>query len=628
MWFGSYDGLNRYDGYQVKVFKKQPGDDNTLVFNRITSIAGDTDNRIWIGTMEGVSIFDPVLSRFSTAKFRDAQAGQTVPVRGVNTVKSDRSGDVFIGSFKDGLLVYERKKDSIIQVSFNGDVNYEVTSVDVDEKNTIWLNIRGAGVCRYDKDNGTISVFNSHIKNGTALKSTNDDVVFVGTDNGWVFELGKNGHTVTQIASTGYKIMQFLLQPDGKLWVGADGYGISIFDRCTRKLETFGVHDNRRLSSAAVHDIYIDREDRIWVGTLRGGINILEAQTSRFKTIRLNPEDRNSLPSNFVSSFCEDDHHNIWIGTDGGGLSYWDRNRNIYTNYRHDPGNSGSISGNLVTSLLKDHKQDLWISTWDGGVCRLDRASQTFERFDCFNTSYNRLDKNVWKLFEDKENNIWASTFSTGSLYLFDRRTNTFRLFDENLPEILTIIEDKNGTMWVGDMTTLIKIDKRNKQHTRFRIGNRVRAIYEDRSGRFWVGTEDEGLLLFNRENGTYKRFSEKDGLCSNVILNILEDNAGNLWMSTYNGVTKFNPTTQKFTNYSQSDGLQSNQFSYNAALVLQSGEMMFGGIRGMNIFYPQHIRRNNPASPVVISDIRINNLPLEEARRFISKYNSSEIEE
>lgn len=629
MWFGTYDGLNRYDGYEFKVFKKQPGDSNSLHYNRISTLTEDTGHKLWIGTLGGVSIYDPVSSRFSTLNYQPANGGAKEKILSrINVIKADKHGNVFIATASTGLIMYNDSNASTYQVSFNKKTDYDVSAIEIDEQNNIWLFIRNEGLCKYNIATKVITAVNNTIKTANCLKADNRGNIFIGTDSS-VDKLNVATNTLTQTSSTGYKVLQLTIQQNNNLWISTDGGGIFIINANNNTTYSFNeLSKDISLSSSAVYDVYLDKHERIWIGTLRGGINVIDPQSNRFKTIRRDALSKNTLSNNFVSSFCEDENHNVWVGTDGGGLNYWNRVENTFVSYKHQHSDPRSIGGNLITSLLTDREKELWVSTWDGGVSRFNKQTKTFERFKCFNTSTNKDEISVWKLYEDKQGVLWASTFNPGALYYFDRNKQSFELFDEKLVEIIMITEDRDGTFWVGDHTSLIKIDKTAKNHKRYNIGSRVRTIYEDKAGRFWLGTEDAGLLLFNKVEGTFVRYSEKEGLCSNAILNILEDKNGNLWISTFHGLSRFDPVLQKITNYFQSDGLQSNQFLYNSALALQSGEFLFGGIEGFNIFYPEKITVTDIVSPVLISDVKLNNSTIQLYKNYITQQHADKIEE
>lgn len=629
IWVGTIDGLNRYDGYQFKIFRNQLNDSNSLVFNRVTFIEEDPSFNLWIGTTQGVSIFNQVASGFSSAHYVPFGEKQSRKITsGIHEIKSDKYGNVFIATVNTGLLVYKKGSESALQIPYAGKINYDPTSIAFDSEQRVWLYIRGQGLCQYDYKTNTIRIINSSIKNGNCLKIDNEGHLFLGTDNG-VFQYTISTNIFSPVFHSANRIVRLSIMANRDLWIASDGGGIFIMNPVTRKVAPFqGIAGETRLTSSAVFDIYQDKENRVWIGTLRGGINIIDAKKNRFKTIRHDPLNKNSLVNDYVISFCEDVNRNIWIGTDDGGLSYWDRKKNSFINYQHEPGDRQSISNNSVTSIVSDHNNDIWVGTWNGGINRFNKQSRSFEKFPCINTITNQEDRNVLILYEDKEKTLWASTFISGGLYFFNAQKKMFESFDEKLTDLLTLAEDRNNNFWAGNHNMLIEIDRLQKKHRKYNIGSCVRAIHEDKAGHFWIGTEGRGLLLFDRIKGTFTAFSEKDGLCSNTVLTILEDEKGYLWLSTFNGISRFDPASRKFVNYSQSDGLQSNQFSCNAALALQSGELVFGGIRGLNVFFPDRIYNSTNIPLVFITGVKINNIPIEADNSYITKSSLFQIRE
>jgi streptogramin lyase len=398
------------------------------------------------------------------------------------------------------------------------------------------------------------------------------------------------------------------------LWVATDGGGINILNIATGVINHLVPDQYKKsLTSASVYAIYEDKESRKWIGTLRGGINIIDLQKNKFKTIAHDPYNKNSLINNFVLSFCEDTDGSIWIGTDGGGLSYWDRAKNTYTNYQHNQNDLNTISNNFITSIVKDSRSDIWIATYGGGINRYNRKDHSFTRYRCIYTAFKLEDRNVWKLFEDSQGNLWAGTCAGGRLYRYDRQTDKFELFDESLNDVITLMEDRQGDLWAGTFNELIRIDTKSKRHQKFRPGSSVRTIYEDKAGVLWIGTEGGGLQQLNRKSLTFTRYTESDGLSANSVLNILEDKSRNLWISTFNGLSKLDINRKVFKNFYESDGLQSNQFNYNAALVSKRGEFLFGGIRGFNIFYPDSITAAGSIPQLTLTALKINNVPVEQ---------------
>ncbi|SDF56888.1 Signal transduction histidine kinase [Chitinophaga filiformis] len=613
MWFGTYDGLNRYDGYKFRIYRNRIGDSTSLIDNGIYTIDGDTDHRLWIGGRKGISIFDPVNEHFSVA--RNAATGK--PVEGnIHVIKAGNDGMVLVGSESRGLLLFTRHTAAGRQIPVDNNLNYEVTAIDFNaDKTAAYIFVQGIGLCKYDCSKSIVTVINRELTQANCVKVDKDGALWIGTDKGLFRYNGTYSNNYLEEKS---KIVSLCSDKQGILWAASDGHGIFVVkDGAAR-------HSDYALSSNAVYSICEDREGRKWIGTLRGGVNIIDNRRNLFEQHAF----KGSTVDNFILSFCEGDGKNIWIGTDGGGLKYWNRENNTVKNYNYDPGNKLAVSSNFITGMLQDSHGDLWIATWFGGINKYNRSRDAFDHYACFNPFTKAAENNVWVVYEDAQKRLWASTTNNGTLYIFNRQTDTFELFDRALVNIQSLAEDRKGNMWAGNYSSLIKIDRDHKQHHTYPIGYTVRAIHEDRRGNLWIGTEGGGLLLFNTVTGKFRRFSEAEGLPGNTVLRLLEDDKGNLWLSTFNGLAKFDPVQYTCRNFSHTDGLQSNQFSYNAALRLRSGEFLFGGIKGFNIFHPDSIYERSNFSPAFLTDIRLNNVPVGQNTEYISKRSLENIEE
>ncbi|WP_245901746.1 hybrid sensor histidine kinase/response regulator transcription factor [Chitinophaga ginsengisoli] len=613
MWFGTYDGLNRYDGYKFRIYRNRIGDSTSLIDNGIYTIDGDTDHRLWIGGRKGVSIFDPVNEHFSVA--RNAANGK--PIEGnIHVIKAGIEGMVLVGSESRGLLLFTRHTAAGRQIPVDNNLNYEVTAIDFNaDKTSAYIFVQGIGLCKYDCDKSVVTVINRELSQANCLKVDKDGGLWIGTDKG-LFRY--NGTYSDNYLKEKSKIVNLCADKQGILWAASDGHGIFVVK------DGKAIHSDYTLSSNAVYSICEDREGRKWIGTLRGGINIIDNRRNLFEQHAF----KGSTVDNFILSFCEGNGKNIWIGTDGGGLKYWNRENNTVKNYNYDPGNKLAISSNFITGMLEDSHSDLWIATWFGGIDKYNKSRDAFDHYTCFNPFTKAAENNVWAIYEDAQKRLWASTTNNGTLYIFNRQTDAFELFDKSLVNIQCLAEDRKGNMWGGSYSSLIKIDRDHRQHQTFPIGYTVRAIHEDRRGNMWIGTEGGGLLLFDTNTGKFRRFSEAEGLPGNTVLRLLEDDKGNLWLSTFNGLAKFDPVQYTCRNFSNTDGLQSNQFSYNAALRLRSGEFLFGGIKGFNIFHPDSIYERSNFSPAFLTAIRLNNVPIGQTTAYISKRSLENIEE
>ncbi|WP_316838963.1 two-component regulator propeller domain-containing protein [Pedobacter gandavensis] len=631
MWFGTFDGLNRYDGYNFKIFRKKLDDKNALVNNRIQCIAEDAAANLWIGTMGGVSIYNPSQEKFTTLYFNSFSKGGRQKVDNTTVLKKDLNNDMLIGTAKDGLLLYVKETGKTIQIPLRTSsaerISYQVTAIEIDQKNQVWLFIDGIGLCRYDRKSHRVALVSNTLKYAASVKADGAGKLWLGTTSGiyhYMVSTGKYSFKPLPRAVTSL----YFDQPD-RLCISTDGGGIFMMNINDEQItHPLTVNGEEIFTSTAIKGMLKDTKGRVWVATLRGGINIIDDQRYRFKTLSPGPLQRNEYHNYFISSFAEDAANQIWIGTDGNGLNRWDRSKNQYVNYKK-AGKTG-LSSNNITTILNDHQNTIWVATWGGGINRFNKSNGSFEHFSCVNPANGLEFKNVWKLYEDASKTLWASTFDNGGLYRFNPGLKRFELFDGTIGNILCFQEDAKGNLWAGTDNKLIRIDRKSKRHLVYHIGYRVRAILEDKGNSLWLGTEGGGLLLLNTLNRKIIRFTESEGLPNNAVLNILADDNGALWLSTFYGLSKFNPVDKKFHNFFASDGLQSNQFSYLAASKLKSGELMFGGIKGFNLFSPEKISFSKDKQQILLTAVNIDNVPLNDSINadFIKKRSAGVIEE
>ncbi|MBL7737934.1 MAG: response regulator [Chitinophagaceae bacterium] len=635
MWFGTYDGLNRYDGYSFRVFRNSIGDSTSLSDNHIYSIDGDVHRNIWIGTSRGISIYSPSGTIFSGLRFKDQGTGMLQPIKeGVGMVRSlEKNRLVLAGTQSNGLIVFENNSIVGTQIPFyffkGHEGNYTVTAIEADPSEPIaWVFVQQAGLCRLDLRTNKLELVNNSVKQADCMKPDKKGDLWIGNVHG-LYKYSTSHNTYSEnLMPSKYRVAGIFEDKNHTVWLATDGGGVWLLPyAATKAIPYVSAEGTPLVNSNAVYAFYEDADGRKWIGTLRGGVNVVQSRTSSFRHITYTGPGQNSIINNFILSFCEDEKSNVWIGTDGAGLRYWDRDKNTFTSYTSNAANEHSVSSNFITSILRDRNNDIWVSAWFGGVNRFQKRSGRFEHFTCFNPITNAEENNVWLMYEDAQKQLWASTTNNGTLYLFNRSTNGFELFDDKIINIQSLAEDMQGNFWGGNYNSLVRIDRLQKKHQTFYIGYPVRCIREDKDKNFWIGTEGGGLLLFDRKNGTYRRYTTAEGLPSNTILRMLEDEKGNLWLSTYNGLSRFNTGSGTFRNFSQSDGLQSNQFSFNAGLALANGEFLFGGIKGYNIFYPDSVYDRKETPRIFLTGLKVNNTPLEEDSSYTSRKNAGKTE-
>ena len=631
MWFGTYDGLNRYDGYEFKVFRNKLNDTTSLPHNYIYTINEDQHNCLWVGTGQGIAKFNNLTGSFSPAYYLPygTNTRRRITIN-ATAIQPDTKGNVLIATNGQGLLIQRAGTETATQIPFANQAvlatEYNIPAMAIDAAGRCWLFINQVGLCRYDYKSHSIKLVSNVIKAAAGMVCDNGGI-WIGGNTG-LYQYNIASGTITENFTeqagnlTSNSIASLYLDKQKKLWIGTEGGGVNILNTGNDSFTYLQPSPNgRSLSSESVFSIYEDKNERKWIGTLKGGIDVIEPGKQNFQTIKHQPLEPNSLVNDFVSCFFEDANKDLWIGTDGGGMSIWNRQQNKFTNYNHQPANPSSLSNNLVTSIRQDGEGNNWITTFGGGINKFNRATGTFQQYHCYNPQTGVENKNAWLLYEDRQKTLWATTFSQGALYRYNRPADRFESFAPGAIDLVSFMEDAAGQLWGGNSASLVAIDKSTGKHVDYAIGKPVRAIYEDATHNLWLGTEGGGLILFNRKTGSIeKRYSAADGLCNNSVLTILEDNKGYLWLSTFNGLSRFNPADKSFKNFYQSDGLQSNQFLYSAALKLQSGELAFGGIKGFTIFNPDSLQFANTIRPIRLTSLLVNGEPITTATSYITQ--------
>jgi len=320
-----------------------------------------------------------------------------------------------------------------------------------------------------------------------------------------------------------------------------------------------------------------------------------------------------------VSGFAEDANKNIWIGTEGGGVNFYNRKTGKFTSYIHQNSKKNSLSEDNVHDLIFYEKDKLLVATYGGGLNVVDITDINNPKFKCYknnpNNPYSLKSDYLQSLFQDSKGRIWVGT-SIDGIQQFNPEKGTFTYFTHNkdpMNRIMTISENTDSKILVGTNNGLGIIDGLNHMidYTFFDILNKeidsnILYIHQDTNEDYWIATEGEGLFYINKSRTELKRYNKKDGLPNDVVYGVVANGKNELWLSTHNGISKFNKVTENFENFSVHDGLQSNEFNYNAANSLTSGELIFGGVNGFNIFRPDKIKKSNISYPIIITDIKI----------------------
>jgi signal transduction histidine kinase/ligand-binding sensor domain-containing protein/HPt (histidine-containing phosphotransfer) domain-containing protein len=657
LWFGTQDGLNRYDGYDFKIYRNNPENPSSLSNNYVTVVYLDTQGTLWIGTRGGgldkyneqTQSFehfshdkaDPnsLANNLVSAINQDAQGYLWVGTEGSglsrlnqttglfshfkhlpstvgslshNSIKAIAKGNddqLWIGTHGGGLNRWDPVNQQFIHFTNTNDSNdsnslshNNITSIYPDEQNNLWIGLDNAGLNKFDTTTGHFKQFN-HL-NADPHSLSNDLVLSIFEDS------------------------------QGQIWIGTND-GLNRYDHQTGKFVRFRhqLTDNHSLSNDVITSIFEDAQKVLWVGTYLGGLNHYTTRGARFGHVKYDPSSTDSLSHNVVMSIFEDKKSQLWVGTFGGGLNKYDPQTKRFSHYTHDPKNWLSLTNDGVLSIYEDKKGILWVGTFGGGLNLLYPGKQRFKHIRHDKTNPTSLSHDiVMTIYEDSKGNMWIGTRGGGiNFHENNQKDNepfhfTHLKHDDNDPNSLSndsvwsIIEDRKGFIWIG--TEDGGLNKYNPQDGSFKHFRHdkdnpnslshdvVTSLHLDKAGTLWVGTFS-GLNKYDPQTDKFTRYKEQHGLANNVINNIVGDKRGYLWLSTNKGLSKFYPPDATFKNYSLSDGLQGNEFNAGAYFKSNKGEIFFGGINGLNRFFPGDIKDSTQEPNLVLTDFLLFNQPV-----------------
>lgn len=615
MWFGTKDGLNRFDGYTFKTFKR--GDClNSLDNSTINCIAEDSDMNLWIGTDKGIHKYNSYSETFShlEAKTKDNYS----VIGNVRSITIDKKGRVWIlTGIQAFVFSPETNKLELLNQKIERFSRNAPIAMCIDNEGIAWIYIADYGIVRYDKSKNKLEPF-FMIKSGvTTIVDYQNNFLLVGTVDEGILKINKQDANVENVFLNTLKKKPFIRvirQVDNnEIWIGTE-YGIYIHSDKGLKHLYHKPYDNFSLSDNAVYDIYKDHEDGIWVGTFFGGINYVPKQYSFFEKFYPLAEE-NSISGDRVREFCEDDLGNLWIATEDAGLNYFDVKTKQFSYITEDTSPISISYYNIQCLALIDDK--LWLGTFSKGIDVIDLKSKSVKHYEKSEKEYSLDNNDIFAIFADNTGTVWIGT-SSGVLS-YDKGKDGFVKHNEfGVLFISDIIEDHNGFLWFATYNIgAIRYNPRTGDVKKFSYDSRdstsisydkITNIFQDSKNRLWFGSEDGGFCIFNEKEETFKRVTTRDGLPSNVIHKILEDDNNTFWISTNDGLVHYNLETDEIHTFNCSNGILSKQFNYKSGIKGKNGKLYFGGINGFIAFNPTNFEKNDYLPKVVLTGFQIYN--------------------
>jgi len=649
MWFGTHDGLNKYDGYNIKVYQNEPENKYSISSNLIYTLTEDQCGNIWVGTTGGgLNKFNPDTERFT--RFNHSSADEsTLSSDLILSTYHDSQGRIWVGT-QNGLNLYHQpegdQQGSFLRFYPHPDHKSlnsanRITSIFEDECGTLWLGTQ-SGLSKLEENGGEYS-FKNYLPGGRqvgvkAIHQGKNGKLLVSTAHG-LYTL-ETQHNEARFELTSAESYVTLVEGNyGEIW-GGNSHGVYhlTYDikNDTHRVANHYANDITRpgsLSKNNVRCLYKDKSGIIWIGTNGGGVDRLNPSKKDFLHFSKNLNS-GSLSYNKIRSIFEDSRGNLWIGTEGGGVNYLaaDEQSSDYNRFKHI--NTVSNVFAIAETETEEEQSTIWFGSEGNNLSRLSRKGRS-QILDIDFGAKLGISNSVFAILHDHTGSLWVGTYN-GGLYRLDkngagdyqlshfRHTNSKKnSLANNI--IRSLLQDAQGNLWIGTANglSMIATEELDAPEPRFisysnserqvsgLSHNYILSIYESKNGDLWIGTFGGGLnKLIKSANGNihFKVYREKEGLPNNVIKSMLEDEEGKLWIATNKGLSHFDPRKETFKNYDVSDGLQSNEFSELASFKRDNGQMLFGGVNGFNAFYPDSITDNPYLPQVAITDFRIFN--------------------
>ncbi len=640
VWFGTEDGLNRYDGYSIRVYKHNPFDTLSLAGNSVNALFVDVEGRLWVST-NGLNLYDEHTDRFIRIQHKDGDP-HSLPIDHVVALCQDRNGSIWAGT-DEGLASLDPgatawniyRHDPSDPTSIGSSI---VRSLFVDRSGTLWVGTQ-RGLDRFNPE--TRKFAHIPLPRGTGNSTEPIAVTAIAEDHRGLFWLGtdaqglirfdpRTGQTkkfvrTGNVRTSPWDNLIFAVRPDehGHLWIGHFG-GLDIFDPPSGIFVHYlqSPADPDAIIGDRVYAIYPDRNGAMWIGTYHGGVGRYDPYRHKFNLVRSLSISPGRGQDGNILSLLGDSRRNMWVGTQSG-----------LAIVRPSPGIDApelapvrvppvsTVGG--ITALFEDSRRTVWVGHDKPGLLeRVDLRGGVVRRY--------RM-AGVRAIAEDRAGNLWFGTSDDG-LIRFSPRTGGMTRYTNNPKNadslwgdgVWSLFADREGRMWVGTGGTgecLQYFDPERKTFTHFTYnpadpasapGGSVRTIYEDSSGTFWFGYWGSGLAKYIPSTNRFTVYLEDRGLANNYVKALLADDRNTLWISTERGISRFDPATETFRNYTMDDGLQGDRFYTGSATRGRDGTMYFGGEHGLNFFRPDSIGDDTTPPPVLLTSLKVFDKQLE----------------
>ena len=649
MWIGTNgSGLYKYDGVNYIAYEYDSKIPNTISSNLIYAIYVDTSNRVWVGTDEGLCLYNRDLNTFESIDLQKKIKKEQKTAISVRSIIQDTNGDLFLGTLSYGFLKLNIKSRqvSIIKSDVAGSTNYLINSLVKDRKGRIYLGT-SFGLKTFDPIKNEVK----KVVDGTRNKSLSGSIeslcfdyqqnLWIGSGYKGLIKLTINSKTKQAFSYpiTSKRILSIIATDNQTILCATENDGLIVVnDRGV--IQTKYVNskfDSRSLKSNSIWALYLDKEKRIWLGYYNKGLGVFDKLNSKVDVIESLVSNPKSLQTNSVTGVVKDTDGQFWISMEGGGVDVYNP---ITKDFKHinklDNSYRSGLNNDNIQTVFIDKKQNIWLGSWNEGIYFLKKGSKTFINFNT-NNSPGLVSDRIMSFAEDSKGIIWIGTFLKG-LHYFNPAEGKFHYCNskpfvtdgEINSDIRKVMVDSDDAIWVGTTTGLFKVksndlitfsvlsfkDKMSKKLKDHKSTHTITSLYEAKNKEIWIGTDGAGLFSYNQKSFQLQWHNEFKGSVEKSIAAIIESNDGSIWLSGKTGITKLDLKNKETVNYSTDDGLLVNDFNNNAVLKDENGVLYFGSYEGLNYFNPNKIVKSKKELSLYLTDFKLFNKsvnPLEE---------------
>ena len=613
IWLGTNDGLNRYNGYEFKIYNYEEYQ-NSISHNGITDITEDKYGNIWVNTVSGVNKINKKTEKISNY----TEINGKIKEDSTTEIIVTKDNNILVGTY-EGLNIYNAKEDrfDIILEQKDGILSSCIYSIDEDINGNIWIGTE-LGLNKLSKDFKVLETYTSESEIYNIFCDDENGFVWAGSDSSGLLKIDKNTKEVTQYINDiedensipANQVGAIIRDIKGNLWVGTTN-GLARYNEKNDSFDVYKnkVYDKNSLVYNDVRSIIEDREGVLWVGTY-SGISIFDTESS-IKYYNAGLDDGYLLSENMVHGIYEDDEGYLWIGSRTKGVNIIDRENNTSKSINME--NNNVIQSNSINDIT-GYKDFIFVAT-DAGVLKINKKENTIQNY---NLEDGLIGENVKDIFVCDKNYLWIG--STNGLNLLDIENDKIIDMTDYVDEgsyVRYVYQGQDGSYYIGFLRDGgLGIIEPNSKETKYYknipndktsiSSNRIRYINEDSKGNIWIGTS-YGLNKYDPKTKVFKRYTTSDGIANNTIYGVLVDDNDNIWVSTNKGISQIDTKNNTVNNLSVTDGLQGNEFNGNAAFKSKSGELFFGGINGLNAFYSEDVNSINNKSKVIFDGFKVN---------------------